>query len=94
MRSVIAAVVVAVGSVLVSAPSWGCSAVGPNKHVGLLLEIDNAAGSFTVLDAQTNRPISFIADERILNELGNVKGQILVDFEAEGSKLRATGVEY
>ncbi len=77
-----------------STTAWACSAVGPNKHVGMLLNIDKPGQSFTVLDAETNRPITFLADEALLTRLTGAKGQILVDFEAEGSKLRATSVQH
>ncbi len=74
--------------------AWACSAVGANTHVGELLGVDAAAKSFTVLDAQTIRAITFLADQSILSRLVGVEGQVLVEFEAEGTDLRATNVQF
>jgi len=73
---------------------WACSAVGANKHVGKLLCVDAAANSFTVLDAETIRPITFLADQNILSRLAGHEGQVLVEFEAEGTNLRAIDVRF
>lgn len=66
--------------------------LGPNKHVGTVIGLDSAAQTTTVLDAQSNQPIAFLANEKILNELMKAKGQIIVDYEAEGAQLRAISI--
>ena len=79
---------------LVPASSLACSVLGPNKHVGMVIGLDSAAQTITVLDAQLNRPVTFLANEKILSEVKNAKGQIIVDYEAEGTQLRAIGIQY
>ncbi len=76
------------------ASSLACTALGPNKHVGTVIGLDSAAQTITVLDVQLNRPITFLANEKILSEVKNAKGQIIVDYEAEGTQLRAIGIQY
>ena len=91
-RNLIAALVLTM-LLMTTGAALACSAVGPNTHVGMLLGIDEAAQTFTVLDAQTNQPITFLADEAILASVRNAKGRVFVDFEAEGSDLRAISVQ-
>ncbi len=79
---------------LAPAPSLACSVLGPNKHVGTVIGVDGAAQTITVLDGQTNQPITFLANEKILSEVKNAKGQIIVDYAAEGTQLRAIGIQY
>ena len=77
----------------VSASAWACSAAGPNRHVGKLLAVDRDAKSFTVLDAESRQPVTFHADESLLEGLKGVEGTILVEYEGEGSNLTATHVQ-
>jgi hypothetical protein len=81
---------------ILAAPAvvWACSAAGPNKHVGMLMNVDAATNTFTMLDAETNQPITFLADEAIIEGLSHANGMIHVNFEVEGTKLRATDVQY
>ena len=88
MASLLAAILLAPAS------SLACSALGPNKHVGTVIGLDTAAQTITVLDAQSNQPITFLANEKILSEVKNAKGRIIVDYEAEGAQLRAIGIQY
>ncbi len=88
--------VAAVLAAFLTAPvaSSACSALGPSAHVGPVLAIDAEAKTFTVLDAQTNTPVTFLADDALLAELENVEGRVVVDFEADGVDLRAIGIRY
>jgi hypothetical protein len=81
---------------ILAAPTvvWGCSAAGPNKHIGMLMNVDAATNTFTMLDAETNQPITFSADKAIIESLNNAIGMIHVDFVSEGTKLRAIDVQY
>ena len=45
--------------------------------------------SFTIIDAETRGPITFSADEAILNSLKDVKGMIAVLHQKTGGVLRA-----
>ena len=76
------------------ATSLACDALGPNKHVGTVIGLDSSAQTITVLDAQSNQPITFLANEKILSEVKNAKGQFIVDYEADGAQLRAIGIQF
>jgi hypothetical protein len=78
---------------LAPASSQACSALGPNKHVGTVIGLDASAQTITVLDAQTRQPVTFLANEELLSQARNAKGQIIVDYEAEGTQLRAISIE-
>lgn len=84
-------IAVTLGAVLAlgSAGAWACKAFGPDTHVGMLKSVDPAAKSFTIIDAETRGPITFSADEAILNNLKDVKGAIGVLHEKVGGVLRA-----
>lgn len=71
-----------------------CDALGPNAHVGPVLSIDKQAQSFTLLDAQTRAPVTFRADDALLERVEQAEGRIIVDFEREGSTLRAQDIRY
>jgi hypothetical protein len=80
---------------ILMAPAAGqaCSALGPNKHVGTVIGLDAAAQTITVLDAQTRQPVTFLANEELLSQARNAKGQIIVDYETEGTQLRAISIQ-
>lgn len=90
-RQFIAAIV---GAFLVagSTTAWACKAAGPDTHVGMLQSVDTKAKSFTIIDAETRGPITFSADEAILNNLKDVRGMIAVLHEKVGGVLRALEV--
>ena len=46
---------------------WSCSALGPNKHMGFLLDINESSKSFIIHDAESDSPITFQADDTILD---------------------------
>ncbi|NIO40958.1 MAG: hypothetical protein GTO41_12725 [Burkholderiales bacterium] len=90
-RQFIAAIVGALLA-LGSAGAWACKAAGPDTHVGMLQSVDTRAKSFTIIDAETRGPITFSADEAILNSLKDVRGMIAVLHEKVGGVLRALEV--
>ena len=53
---------VSIGSNLVSA----CSNLGPGKHMGVVKMIDSVKGAFTLVDAETRRPVRFMIGEDLL----------------------------
>lgn len=75
-----------------STGAWACKAAGPDTHIGMLQSVDAQAKSFTIIDAETRGPITFSADEAILNSLQDVKGMIGVLHEKVGGVLRALEV--
>ncbi len=94
MKGTIAAAGLLAAILMVPASGLACSVLGPNKHVGTVIGVDGSAQTITILDGQSNQPITFLANEKILREVKNAKGRIVVDYEAEGTELRAIGIQY
>lgn len=69
--------------------AWACDGAGHNKHVGNVTKVDAKAGTFTILDMETNAPITFKASKEVLNEASNAKGQVVVGYEKSGDLLQA-----
>ena len=76
----------------VPALALACGAPGSTTHVGGLMTVDQDNKSFTILDAQSGSPISFVADHGILDSLDGVSGVIQVTYEQTGDMLRALAV--
>lgn len=88
-------------SILVSAlilpvAGWACDAAGPSTHIGTVQSVDASSKTFTIIDAQTRMPISFVASNEIIDGLKDAKGSVMVNYEEmEGSNgLKAVGVTF
>lgn len=74
--------------------SFACSMMGPNTHVGEITAIDSEAQTFTIQDAETNKPITFNADSRIMLELAGINNhQVIVGYAEVDGKLIAANVK-
>ena len=72
--------------------AWACSAVGPEAHVGQVVAVDPRAGTFTLRDAETGRPITFRAGPELLRKVA-VGRQVLVRYRPrEDGSLEARAV--
>jgi len=77
-----------------SSTSFACSSMGPNTHVGEITSIDNEAQTFTIRDAETNKPITFSADNKIMIELEGINNQqVIVGYAEVDGKLIASNVK-
>jgi hypothetical protein len=84
--------VLAVGIMGFATPGLACKSAGENKHVGQVTAIDAKAGSFTIRDAETQSPITFVASADILKSISADK-RIMVSYKEENGKLVAVEVE-
>ncbi len=75
-----------------SAPALACDAAGANKHVGMITAVDDQAGTFTIMDAQTNQPITFAAPKAVLGKAARTKGPATVSYREEKGGLVAEDV--
>jgi len=75
-------------------PAHACTVAGPNKHVGQVMSVDNKAGTFTIMDAQTNAPISFTASVAILNEAAKATCAVMVSYIKSGGQLVAKDIHF
>jgi len=74
--------------------SFACDSMGPNTHVGEITSIDSEAQTFTIRDAETNKPITFSADNKIMLELAGINNhQVIVGYAEVDGKLIAANVK-
>lgn len=82
------------GALFVPTSLLACDAAGKNTHVGSLMSVDAANHTFTIRDAQSRGPITFIANNEILEGLKQADGSIMVNYQEEGDTLTAIGVTF
>ncbi len=68
--------------------SWACSSMGPDKHMGLVKAIGTSEGAFTIVDAETGKPIQFVASAKLLEGV-KVNDKAVVTFKMDGDRLLA-----
>ncbi len=80
---------------LVAAPVYACSMAGEGNHVGKqVTAVDADAGTFTIIDVESNGPIQFHASEALLSQVSEGPGPVLVSFEDHDGQLVATDITY
>ncbi|TAJ99979.1 MAG: hypothetical protein EPO39_16165 [Candidatus Manganitrophaceae bacterium] len=67
---------------------WACSSMGPDKHVGVVQAINTPEGALVLVDAETGKPIRFIASAKVLEGV-KVHDKAVVTFKTEGDRLLA-----
>jgi Cu/Ag efflux protein CusF len=68
-----------------------CKAAGKDKHVGVVMNIDQKTGTFTIRDAETDHPMTFQATAKQLQEL-KLKDQVMVSYKEQDGKLIALDI--
>ena len=43
---------------------------------------------------ESNRPITFLADDTLISRVSEAKGRVLVEFDSDGANLTATDVRF
>lgn len=80
---------------MAATPVFACSMAGPGNHVGKqVTAVDVEAGTFTIVDVESNGPIEFNASKELLNKVSEGPGPVLVSFEDHDGKLVATDIAY
>jgi len=93
MKQVSAWVVVGViGLVVAAVPVWACDAAGPNTHVGVVKQLDAKSKRLTIEDAQTGKPMVFVAESTQLAAL-NIGDQIAVKYEDHNGVMTAKQIQ-
>ena len=73
---------------LMALPAFACELAGSDTHVGEIKAIDVAQSSFTILDQQMKKPVTFLADPAQLKELS--LGQVvMVKYSETKGRLKA-----
>ncbi|MFV2055841.1 MAG: hypothetical protein ACC707_05200 [Thiohalomonadales bacterium] len=89
--------IVALTAAFVPLTSMACDAAGAQTHVGNILSVDAGKNTFTIRDAETSSPITFVTvDPKIINSLKDAKGSIMVNYEEQddSTDLMAVGVTF
>ncbi len=68
-----------------------CSTMGPDKHVGVVQAVDRKAGTFTIVDAETQMAMAFQAKPKMLTGL-KVGDRLVVRFTVNGKRMSAEEV--
>ena len=71
--------------------AMACKAAGKDKHVGVVMNIDQKAGTFTVKDAETQNLVTFQATAKQLEEV-KIKDQVMVSYKEQDGKLIALDI--
>jgi hypothetical protein len=87
---------IAVGLISVTAvaagPVWACKAAGPDTHVGVITQLNAKERQFTITDAETGKPMIFIADSTQMAAL-NIGDQIAVKYEKRDGAMVAKRID-
>ncbi len=72
-------------------PALACKAAGPDKHVGVVTGIDKEKKTFTILDAETQKELTFEADSHIIGKI-SLKTRIMITYKEDEGELIAIEV--
>ena len=82
-------------TLLISSSVLACDGAGPNTHMGQLMSVDASKHTFTIRDAQSSSPITFVATQEIITGLQGFAGSLMVNYEENGTGgLNAVGVTF
>jgi hypothetical protein len=82
------------GALVASSSAGACDAAGKNTHIGSLMTVNAAQNTFTIQDAQSRSPITFVTNTEIIEGLKDAKGSIMVNYKEDGDTLTAVGVTF
>ena len=71
--------------------SFACEAAGANTHIGVVTVVDLPRRTFTLKDAETAKPIVFVATTEQLKGV-KVDDEIAVTYVTDRNQLRATSI--
>ncbi|MBL1276780.1 MAG: hypothetical protein COB30_011895 [Ectothiorhodospiraceae bacterium] len=69
------------GTLFASSATLACDAMGPSTHMGQLVSVDADKQTFTIRDAQSSSPITFVATDEIITGLKGFAGSLMVNYE-------------
>jgi hypothetical protein len=87
----VAVVFLMFGLLSMTTSAMACKAAGKDKHVGIVMNIDQKTGTFTIKDAETENPMTFQATTEQLREL-KMKDQVMVSYKEKDGKLVAVDI--
>jgi len=93
-KQILITMMVAALSMSATMPVFACNAAGPNKHVGQVTAVNASSGTFTILDAETRKPIVFTASADIIKDAAKAKGSVMVSYEQSNGKMVAKDIHF
>jgi len=81
-------------TLLATGSVWACDAAGKNTHIGSLMTVNAEQSTFTIKDAQSRSPITFTANNEIIEGLKDASGSVMVNYKEDGDTLTAIGVTF
>ena len=83
------------GTLFGASAAQACDAMGPATHMGSLMSVDAAKHTFTIRDAQSSSPITFVATQEIITGLKGFAGSLMVNYEKnDDGGFKAVGVTF
>jgi len=83
------------GALFASNTTLACDAMGPSTHMGQLMSINTDQQTFTIRDAQSSSPITFVATDEIITGLKGFAGSLMVNYEEnDDGGFNAVGVTF
>lgn len=83
------------GTLFGASAAQACEAMGPSTHMGSLMSVDATKHTFTIRDAQSSSPITFVASKEIITSLKGFAGNLMVNYKDNGDGgLNAVGVTF
>ena len=92
MKKLITATVLSLVVGFAASPAWSCSMAGPNTHIGVVTDVNASANTFTMIDAETQHPITFVTTPELLKSISKNQ-QITVTFQKTGKNLTAKTIQ-
>jgi hypothetical protein len=77
---------------VMAGPAWACKGAGPNTHVGVITQLNAKDRQFTITDAESGKPMKFIADSKQMAAL-NMGDQIAVTYEDHNGTMVAKRIQ-
>lgn len=92
MKKLITAAALSLVVAFAASPVWSCSMAGPNTHIGVVTDVNASANTFTMIDAETQHPITFVTTPELLKGIGKNQ-RITVTFQKTGKNLTAKTIQ-
>jgi len=87
----VALLVVTVAIVLAAPVAFGCTAAGPDAHIGSVTAVDAEKKMLRLKDTESGMELTFVAAPDLLKTV-KVNDAVMVRYKAEGRTLRATSI--
>jgi hypothetical protein len=94
-KTTILTIALFLGTLFGANATLACESMGPSTHMGSLMSVDAGNRTFTIRDAQSRSPITFVATEEIITGLKGFAGSLMVNYkEGADGGLNAVGVTF